>query len=130
MKKISIIIMILSLLVIVGGCAEGNDAGGEVNSITPDEFKEMMDNDEDFILVDVRTQEEYDEGHIIGSILIPVDVIKDQAEQILTDKESKIIIYCRTGNRSQTAGEILKDLGYKSIYDLGGIVDWPYETVR
>lgn len=130
MKKISIIIMILLLLVIAGGCAEGNDAGGEVNSITPDEFKEMMDNDEDFILVDVRTQEEYDEGHIIGSILIPVDVIKDQAEQILTDKESKIIIYCRTGNRFQTAGEILKDLGYKNIYDLGGIVDWPYETVR
>lgn len=122
--------MIFFPLVFLGGCANAIDTENEVMLISPEEVKSMMEENEDFTLVDVRTQAEYDEGHIPGSILIPVDELEERAEEILTDKDAKIVIYCRTGNRTKAAGEILKRLGYRNLYDLGGIVDWPYETTR
>jgi len=122
--------MIFFALVFLGGCANVTDTENEVMLISPEEVKSMMEENEDFTLVDVRTQAEYDEGHIPGSVLIPVDELEERAGGILADKDAKIVIYCRTGNRTKTAGEILKRLGYRNLYDLGGIVDWPYETTR
>ncbi len=97
--------------------------------ITPEEAKERM-GQEGVIVLDVRTQEEYDSGHIEGAILLPVDQIKDQAMKVLPDKESEILVYCRSGNRSKAASEALVDMGYMKVFDFGGINDWPYETVK
>lgn len=98
--------------------------------ITPEEAKTMMDKQEDYILLDVRSQEEFDEGHIEGAIVIPDTEITDRAEAELTDKEATILVYCRSGRRSKLAAQALADLGYTSIYEFGGIIDWPYETVK
>ena len=79
--------------------------------------------------IDVRTDEEYKEGHISGAINIPVDVIESKIADIASDKSDIIILYCRSGNRSATAGKILESLGYEVILDAGGIIDYSGETV-
>jgi rhodanese-related sulfurtransferase len=89
----------------------------------------MMDASEEYILLDVRTQEEFAEGHIEGAILIPDYEIETKAEEQLTDKAATIFLYCRSGRRSALAAEALSNLGYTNIYDFGGIIDWPYEVV-
>ena len=80
-------------------------------------------------VVDVRTAEEYAAGHIPGSILIPVESIGDTKPVELPDTEAVLLVHCRTGIRSKRASDLLGELGYKHVYDFGGIVDWPYETV-
>lgn len=100
------------------------------NHITSIEAQERLKNEKGIIVLDVRTKEEYETGHISGAILIDVNDLQEEAESILTNKESSIFVYCRSGNRSITAANILVKLGYKSVYDLGGINDWPYEIVK
>ena len=78
----------------------------------------------------MRTQEEYDQGHIPGAILIPDTEIKAKAEDVLTDKEQMILVYCRSGRRSKLAAETLVELGYTNIKEFGGIIDWPYEVEK
>ncbi|MGL5351954.1 MAG: rhodanese-like domain-containing protein, partial [Clostridium sp.] len=82
------------------------------------------------IILDVRTLEEYNTGHIENSILIPVDELEDLASSKLVDKNQKILVYCRSGNRSKTASKILADLGYTKVYDFGGINSWSGELVK
>ena len=90
----------------------------------------MMEESDDYILLDVRTEEEYLELRIDGAILIPDFEITDRAEADLPDKESLILVYCRSGRRSALASEQLAALGYTNVYDFGGIQSWPYETVK
>ncbi len=97
--------------------------------ITPAEAKAIMDEREDYIILDVRTQEEYDDAHIDGAILIPDYEIADKAESVLKDKDQLILVYCRSGRRSKNAAEALVKLGYTNVKEFGGIIDWPYETV-
>ena len=97
-------------------------------NITAEEAKQIMDNEEGYIILDVRTQEEYDEGHIPGAIVISHEEIEEKAEDVLTDKDQLILIYCRSGRRSKIAAEALVELGYTNIKEFGGIIDWPYET--
>lgn len=97
-------------------------------NITAAEAKEIMDRSEGYVILDVRTQEEYDEAHIPGAILIPHTEIEMSAEDELTDKNQLILVYCRSGRRSKLAADILADLGYTNIMEFGGIIDWPYET--
>lgn len=104
-------------------------SGQTYQVITADEAKEMMDKG-GVTIVDVRRQEEYDAGHIKDAILIPNESIGDTAPAELTDKDAVILVYCRTGIRAKDASQKLADLGYTNIYDIGGIVDWPYETVK
>lgn len=82
------------------------------------------------IILDVRSEEEYNSGHIENSILIPIDKLEEEAENILNDKNKKILVYCRSGNRSKKASNILLEKGYTNVYDFGGIKDWPYEIVK
>ncbi|HEY9059610.1 MAG TPA: rhodanese-like domain-containing protein [Pseudobacteroides sp.] len=98
------------------------------SNISPEEAKKRLDNEKGIILLDVRTREEYEEKHIPGSLLIPVDAIETEAPNKLTDKNAVIFVYCRSGRRSVTASEALVKMGYKNVYNLGGINDWPYET--
>ena len=84
---------------------------------------------EDFVLLDVRTAEEYKAQRINGAILFPDYEIKSRSEKELPDKNRTILVYCRSGRRSENAARILVSLGYRNVYDFGGIMDWPYETV-
>ena len=96
--------------------------------ITPEEAKAIMDEGNATVL-DVRTTAEFEEAHIVGAVLIPDTDIRDMALELLPDKKKTILVYCRTGIRSERATRALIELGYKNVYDFGGIVDWPYETV-
>ena len=95
--------------------------------VTAEEAKELMDSTDDYVLVDVRTEEEYEEGHIPGAILIPHDEIEDRAEEELPDMGQTILVYCRSGNRSAQVADILEEMGYRDVQDFGGIQDWPFE---
>ena len=96
-------------------------------NITAEEAKKIMDSEEGYIILDVRTQEEYDQGHIPGAMLIPNTEIETKAEEVLMDKDQLLLVYCRSGRRSKLASEILVELGYTNIKEFGGIIDWPYE---
>lgn len=95
--------------------------------ITQKKAKEMMDSF-DVVIIDVRTQEEYDERHIKNAVLIPHYELYEKVKQIIPDKSETILIYCRSGARSSAAEKILLYFGYKNVYDFGGINNWPYET--
>ena len=97
-------------------------------NITAQQAKELMDSRTGYIILDTRTQEEYDSGHIPGAILIPYDEILEKAESVLTDKNQLILVYCRSGRRSKIAANDLVSLGYTNIKEFGGILDWPYEV--
>ena len=141
MKKISLIISVLLILTFVlAGCSNEKDnninseetnmnEGTEYIEIGAEDAKKVMDSEE-VIVLDVRTQAEYDDGHIENAVLLPVDEISAKAEDVLKDKNAKILVYCRSGNRSATAARTLINMGYTNVYDFGGIIDWPYEIVK
>ena len=122
---VSVVLMLIFLLV---GCNDGNNKN-VYEQITPDEAKALMDSEEGYIILDVRTPEEFAERHIEGAILIPDYEIGEKAESILTDKEQLILVYCRSGRRSKNAANELATLGYTNIKEFGGINDWKYGTV-
>lgn len=97
--------------------------------ITQEEAKSLMDSEENYIILDVRTVEEFNETHIDGAILIPDYEIKEKAEETLTDKNQLILVYCRSGRRSKLASAELAEMGYTNVKEFGGIIDWSYETV-
>lgn len=126
MKKLILLLLAVMLLTACGQDKE-NDQGEVYMNITAEEAKEIMDSEEGYIILDVRTQEEYDESHIPGAILIPNTEIEARAGVELADKNQLILVYCRSGRRSKLAAKILVDLGYTNIKEFGGILDWPYE---
>ncbi len=127
MKKLIFLLLAVMCLTACGQDKENNQGAVYVN-ITAEEAKQIMDSEEGYIILDVRTQEEYDQGHIPGAIVISHEEIAEKAEQVLTDKEQLILVYCRSGRRSKIAAEALVELGYTNIKEFGGIIDWPYET--
>lgn len=127
MKKLVFLLLAVMLLTACGQDTE-NDQGAVYVNITAEKAKEIMDSEEGYIILDVRTQEEYDEGHIPGAIVISHEEIAEKAEGVLTDKNQLILVYCRSGRRSKIAAEALVELGYTNIKEFGGIIDWPYEV--
>ena len=127
MKKLVFLLLAVMMLTACGQDKE-NDQGAVYVNITAEEAKQIMDSEEGYIILDVRTQEEYDQGHIPGAILIPNTAIEAKAEDVLTDKDQLILVYCRSGRRSKIAAEALVELGYTNIKEFGGIIDWPYEV--
>ena len=135
--------IIYTLLMVTGtmiltGCSITQGASKEetdveqqtYTEITQKEAKDMMDSKEELVILDVRTEEEYLEGHIENAILLPVDEISNRAGEILPDKDKKILVYRRSGRRSKLASEELVELGYTNVYEFGGIIDWKYEIVN
>ena len=110
------------------GCSDGGSATYE--QISGAQAKTLMDSESGYIIIDARTQEEYDQGHIPGAILIPEYEIADRAEKELPDKDQLILVYCRSGRRSKIAAEELVKLGYTNVKEFGGIIDWEYEIVK
>jgi phage shock protein E len=122
-KKTFFSIVLVVFMIVLAGCANS------VRSITPKRAKQMLENDPTVVLIDVRTYEEFLEKRIPGAKLLPLAEINERHLEMMPDKDATYIIYCRSGNRSVEAILLLKELGYKNLYDLGGIIDWPYETV-
>lgn len=142
MKRIFAIVVITVILLSFAGCDSKTAVvsdnqnkdnisiqGGYFN-MKQDEAKRNLEEDPSIILIDVRTPEEYADLHIPGSVLIPLDTIKNEAEKKLTDKEATVYVYCRSGNRSASAAKTLAELGYTKVYNIGGISTWPYETEK
>jgi phage shock protein E len=137
--RIGYLIFAFLLVGMISGCSKaipGNkidptaDKKLSFTNITPQEAKKRLESEKGIILLDVRTKEEFDTGHIGGSVLIPVDKLEQEASVKLKDKEAPIFVYCRSGNRSVTAANILVKQGYKNVYNLGGIISWPYEVEK
>lgn len=149
MKKLkgTIILITVVLTLFSCGCGKENDIKNDniikenitenstVNSlgyeqISGEEAKKIMDSETGYIIIDARTQEEFDEGHIENAILIPEYEISERAEKELPDKNQLILVYCRSGRRSKIAAQALVELGYTNVKEFGGIIDWKYEVVK
>lgn len=99
-----------------------------VQTISAEEAKSIMDSGEAYVLLDVREQDEYDQGHIPGAFLMPYTRVQSLAAEQLPDQDALILIYCRSGRRSKLAAAALNAAGYTNVLDFGGIIDWPYEV--
>ena len=145
--KGTIILLTVALTLFSCGCGKENDIKDDnitkenitenstVNSlgyeqISGEEAKKIMDSETGYIIIDARTQEEFDEGHIENAILIPEYEISERAEKELPDKNQLILVYCRSGRRSKIAAQALVELGYTNVKEFGGIIDWKYEVVK
>lgn len=129
---IRIIVLVLATLILLTGCtAESKEEPmTEYKSVSSQEAKELMDSEDSYIILDVRTEEEYAEGHIKNAVLIPDYEIAERAEKELTDKNQLILVYCRSGRRSKIASDILVSLGYTNVVEFGGIIDWQYDIEK
>lgn len=124
------IVILITLLLILTGCRQGEE-NMQYQQITMDDAAVIMEEETGYIILDVRTEEEYAEGHIPGAICIPNESIGTLAdvEEKLPDLEQMILVYCRSGNRSKQASEKLADMGYSNIIEFGGIIDWNGDIV-
>lgn len=96
---------------------------GNFGDVTVTEAWNLIQDKEELVILDVRTQEEYDEGHIEGAVLIPVQELADRLDEL--NKSDELLVYCRTGNRSSSAIEILGEAGFSKVYHLSdGITSW------
>lgn len=126
MKKI---ILLMSAIMFLAGCS-AEVSKVDYKQITTEEAIIMMAEESDYIILDVRTPEEYESGHIKDAINIPNEIIGDKEIAELPDKEQLIMIYCRSGNRSKQASEKLVELGYTNVVEFGGINTWTEEIVK
>ena len=138
MKKIFSFLALAASLLTLSACAAPAAAATPAPNATPvveykkisaEDAKTRMDSGDEIIILDVRTQEEYDAGHIAGAILIPNETIVDKQPELLPDLNAEILVYCRSGNRSAQAANKLIAIGYTNVVDFGGIIDWPYDVV-
>ena len=122
--------MLLSVFLaaaLLTGCGGGK---ADYQQISQDEAYRMMQ-EETVVVLDVREQSEYDAGHIPDAVLLPVGSIgEESAAAVIPEKDTAVLVYCRSGNRSKTAAAALAELGYTAVYEFGGINSWPYEVVE
>lgn len=137
MKKLFSIMILPLMLILLTSCGQTNEIKVKEGenmasyvSITAEEAKEIMDTESGYVILDVRTEEEFSEGHIPGAILIPDYEIGEKAQEVLKEKDRMILVYCRSGRRSKLAADALAKLGYTNIKEFGGIIDWPYEIEK
>lgn len=131
--KLTAAMLSLTMLTACGANADSNSSApekAEYIQITQAEAKSIIDSGEEHIILDVRTEEEFSSGHIEGAMLIPDYEIADRAEAELPDKDMLILVYCRSGNRSKRASEVLVSLGYTNVKEFGGINTWAYGIVQ
>ena len=124
--------LLLFLIVSLAGCGSREEENtASYQQVTAEEAKSMMEEQPDAVILDVREKDEYDAGHIPGAVLLPVGTINEEtAASAIPEKDTVVLVYCRSGNRSKTASQVLADLGYTQIYEFGGIKDWPYDVDR
>ena len=120
-QKAALLLMMFALL--LQGCG-----GPGFKHVSVDEAAKMMKADKNVVIVDVRTQEEYDKKHVLGAICVPIEDIRADKLDKLPDKNKTLMLYCWTGRRSEDASALLVKQGYKKVYDFGGLVDWTGEV--
>ena len=118
-----LVIQIVAAVLLLSSC------GSSYTRISQDEAMQMMQEQTDYLIVDVRRPDEFAEGHIAGAINVPSDDITDDMPELLPDKEQTLLVYCRSGNRSKEASRKLADIGYTKVYEFGGINTWEGEIV-
>lgn len=139
MRRIKTAAALTGLLILSGiltACSPGgktdetgtSDSTASYRKITAEEAKKRIDTGDDIVILDVRTEEEYEEKHIPGAILIPNEEIGDERLAALPSLDQEILVYCRSGNRSAQAAKKMTAAGYTNVFDFGGISDWPYDT--
>lgn len=106
------------------------DKDAQFETITVEQAMELMESESDCMVLDVRTKEEYDEGHIPGAVLLPDYEILSRAQEVLPEKDAVVLVYCRSGRRSALAAQSLAQLGYTQVKDFGGIIDWMYGITK
>lgn len=126
MKKI--VILLVMILFLITGCGTVKEERKMISYEEVNGIIENYENLEHVYIIDVREEDEYEEGHLINSYNIPLSRLEDINNENIS-KDAKIIIYCRSGNRSKTAQERLNNMGYINVYDMGGITNWPYDIV-
>lgn len=124
MKRI--IPLFLMVMLLTGCGADASEAS--YRQVSMEEATAMMEEEENYQIVDVRTQEEYDQAHIPGAVCIPNESIGTEEIAALPDKDQLLLVYCRSGNRSRQASQKLAELGYTNVVEFGGIQDWTGET--
>lgn len=134
-KRIYVLVVAaIAAFAVLTGCGgsdqAADDPSGSYTQITQEDAKAMLAKDDGHIIVDVRTQEEYDEGHIPEAVCIPNEEIGTEPPELLADPDQVILVYCRSGNRSKQASQKLYDMGYTNVYEFGGINDWTGEVVE
>ena len=117
----------LGALLLLTGC--GGEKAPAYRLVNSEEAAAMMETETDYILLDVRTRQEYEQSHIPGAICIPNETIGSEEIPALPHREQLILVYCRSGNRSKQAAQKLADLGYTNVVEFGGILSWTGETV-
>jgi len=123
------IFLSLTGIILLAGCVRAESQQAVYHKVSAAEAHKMMSESKDYVLLDVRTDAEYRAQRISGAILIPDYEVKDRAAKELPDKTRVIFVYCRSGARSAGAARNLVSLGYSNVYDIGGIINWPYGTV-
>ena len=127
MKTAFRLLAAIGVILLLTGC--GGKKTPAYRQVNPEEAAAMMESETDYILLDVRTQQEYEQGHIPGAICVPNEAIGSGEISELPDKEQLILVYCRSGNRSKQAAEKLANAGYTNVVEFGGILSWTGETV-
>ena len=122
-----LLLTIVALLLLLTGC--GAEDPPTYRQVSSDEAAAMMASESDYLILDVRTQEEYEQGHIPGAVCVPNESIGSGELSALPRKDQLILVYCRSGNRSKQAAQKLADAGYTNIVEFGGILSWTGETV-
>ena len=125
-----VIVVIVGLILLLNKVNQNVDNKAVIKHVSMDDIAEIMDKNDDYIILDVRTIDEYNAGHIPNAICIPNETIGNNTISELSDKEQLILIYCRSGNRSKQAAEKLKKLGYTNLIEFGGIIDWKGEIIH
>ena len=125
------IIPLFLVMLMLSGCGAAASSSGKLGyrQITAKQAAELMETETDYIILDVRTQEEYEDRHIPDAVCIPNETIGSAEIPELPNKDQLILVYCRSGNRSKQAAEKLVSLGYTNVVEFGGINSWPGETV-
>ena len=127
--KNGFVLLAVATALLLTGCGASEKPAGSYRQVSQSDAAAMMERETDYILLDVRTQEEYAQGHIPGAICVPNETIGSDEIPQLPDKDQLILVYCRSGNRSKQAAEKLVKLGYTNIAEFGGILSWTGETV-
>ncbi len=134
MKKIIgvilLIVIVIGVVLVLSMIDDNQENKQAIRYVSMDEIKEIMDENTDYIILDARTIEEYNEGHIPNAICIPNETIDESVTTKLPRKDQLILIYCRSGNRSKQAAEKLANLGYTNLVEFGGIMDWDGEIEK
>ena len=135
-KRLKTVIILVAMgTLCMNGCQTNVSSGKNESSeiaymkISAEDAKEIMDSTDDFVLIDIREDDEYASGHIAGALLMPYGEIEERADNELADKDQTILVYCRSGRRSAIAAQTLTELGYTDVRDFGGINGWPYDIV-